>query len=123
MTTLHAHMSADIDDYRLTAPHPNEVDRKRIAKWLNHRERYKYVVPAVLPVTNGYLVRSPCCSRTVDPQGGEIDIARIEYLDNGQWQLSCKDDDQQKWLAHTTFENLPALLSMLVADEKREFWR
>ena len=63
----------------MNCPHPNEVDRKRISKTLAERDRYKYVAPSVLPDVDGYLVRSPCCSRNVDPDGGEIDIARIEY--------------------------------------------
>jgi hypothetical protein len=104
-------------------PHPNEVDRLRIEKFLGERERYKYVSPKILPVEEGYLVRSPCCSRTVDPQGGEIDIAKIEYQSGDFWRLYRKDDDRQCWCAHSEFHNLATLLALLVADPKREFWR
>ncbi len=104
-------------------PHPNEMDRLRIEKMLGERERYKYVSPKVLPDIEGYLVRSPCCSRTVAPDGGEIDIARIEYQSGDFWRLYCKDDSKACWRAHSEFHNLASLLALLVADPKREFWR
>lgn len=104
-------------------PHPNEVDRKRIEKTLAERERYKYVAPSVLPDVDGYLVRSPCCSRTIDPDGGEIDIARIEFQEGGFWRLHQKDDVNQRWRAHSEYLSLPTLLARLIADPKREFWR
>jgi len=104
-------------------PHPNEVDRKRIEKTLAARERYKYVAPKVLNADDGYLIRSPCCSRTVDPEGGEIDIARIEYQSGGFWRLYQKDDEKQYWRAHSEYLSLPTLLARLIADPKKEFWR
>ncbi|CAG0950513.1 hypothetical protein MTYP_00164 [Methylophilaceae bacterium] len=104
-------------------PHPNEVDRKRIEKTLAERERYKYVSPTVLPDMDGYLVRSPCCSRNVDQDGGVIDIARIEFQEGNFWRLYQKDDEKQRWRAHSEYLSLPVLLARLVADPKREFWR
>lgn len=95
----------------------------RIEKVLGERERYKYVSPKVLPDVEGYLVRSPCCSRTVDPDGGEIDIARIEYQSGDFWRLYRKDDEKQCWRAHSEYLSLSTLLARLVADPKREFWR
>ncbi len=106
-----------------TCPHPNEVDRKRIERSLAERERYKYVAPRVLPAEEGYLVRSPCCSRSVDPAGGEIDIARIEYQSGDFWRLYRKDDASQRWCAHSEYLSLAVLLSRLLADPKKEFWR
>jgi len=111
----------DYDDP--VCPHPNEVDRKRIEKTLAERERYKYVAPQVLPVEEGYIVRSPCCSRTVDPEGGEIDIARIEFQSGGFWRLYRKDDDANRWRPHSEYLSLAMLLARLIADPKREFWR
>lgn len=108
---------------KTTYPHPNDVDRKRIEKTLAERERYKYVAPRVLPDIDGYLVRSPCCSRTVDPQGGEIDIARIEFQEGGFWRLYQKDDVNQRWRPHSEYLSLPSLLARLIADPKKEFWR
>jgi hypothetical protein len=104
-------------------PHPNEVDRKRIEKTLAERDRYKYVAPKVLPAEEGYIVRSPCCSRTVDPAGGEIDIARIEYQSGGFWRLYRMDDNSGRWHAHSEYLSLGPLLARLAADPSREFWR
>lgn len=115
-------MEADLV-FDAPCPHPNEVDRKRIEKTLAERERYKYVAPSVLPDEDGYLVRSPCCSRTVDPDGGDIDIARIEYQSGGFWRLYQKDDANLRWRAHSEYLSLPVLLARLIADPKREFWR
>lgn len=109
--------------FSMPCPHPNEVDRKRIEKTLSGRERYKYVAPRVLPDMCGYLVRSPCCSRSVDPEGGEIDIARIELQEGGFWRLYRKDDARKCWRAHSEYLSLPMLLARLIADPKKEFWR
>lgn len=104
-------------------PHPNEVDRKRIEKALGDRERYKYVAPQIIPAEEGYIVRSPCCSRTVDPEGGEIDIARIEFQSGGFWRLYRMDDAVGRWRAHSEYLSLALLLARLAADPAREFWR
>ncbi len=104
-------------------PHPNEVDRKRIEKMLKARERYKYVAPTVEAIIDGYLVRSPCCSRTVDPTGGEIDIARIEFQPDGCWRLLQKNDELQNWRVHSEYLSLEKLLTRLITDHKKEFWR
>jgi len=104
-------------------PHPNEVDCKRIKKTLIQRKRYKYVAPIVLPEKDGYIVRSPCCSRTIDAKGGEIDIARIEYQVGDFWRLYRKDESNQYWRPHSEFQKLSTLLEVLIADSKREFWR
>ena len=109
--------------YSEVCPHPNEVDRKRIEKTLAERDRYKYVAPKVLPDAEGYLVRSPCCSRSVDPEGGEIDIARIEYQSGDFWRLYQKDDENKYWRPHSEYLSLPMLLARLIADPKKEFWR
>lgn len=116
-------MIAEYPVFISECPHPNEVDRKRIEKNLAERERYKYVAPMVLPFEDGYLIRSPCCSRTVDPEGGVIDVARIEYQEGGFWRLYRMDDEKQRWMAHSEYLNLNALLARLTADPKREFWR
>ena len=66
------------DNAATMAPrHPNELDLRRIARAIQGRERYRYVKPHVIAAEAGYLVRSPCCSRNVDPAGGEIDIALL----------------------------------------------
>lgn len=116
-------MIAEYPVYTEICPHPNDVDRKRIEKNLAQRARYKYVAPTVLPDKEGYLIQSPCCSRTVDPEGGVIDIARIEFQDGGFWRLYRKDDEKQRWVAHSEYLHLDPLLARLLADTRREFWR
>src|SRR3546814_5596575 len=72
------------------ARQPNEFDLMRVSRSLERRERYKYVTPTVLPVADGYLVRSPCCSRNIDPEGGEIDVALLAW-DDGRREWSLAD--------------------------------
>lgn len=103
--------------------HPNDVDCKRIEKLLSGRARYKYVNPIVVQDVQAYVVRSPCCSRTVDSHGGEIDIARIEYQQEGLWKLYRMDDAVRCWCMHSEYGNLSALMTLLVFDPNREFWR
>lgn len=103
--------------------HPNELDCKRIGKMLRGRRRYRYVSPGVVAERGGYLVRSPCCSRSIDSTGGEIDIARIEYLETGVWRLYRKDDHSRDWKLHSEYLNLKQLLDILLVDSRKEFWR
>jgi hypothetical protein len=116
-------MSLEQSIYLSECPHPNELDRKRIEKNLAERTRYKYVAPKVMPDIEGYIVRSPCCSRTVDPTGGEIDIARIEFQEEGFWRLYRKDDEKKRWMPHSEYISLNVLIKRLTSDTKREFWR
>ena len=71
----------------LAAPglHPNDVDKKRIEKALRARKRYRYVTPQVEPAERGYRIVSPCCSRNVDPTGGIVDVARIEFVESSRY--------------------------------------
>lgn len=52
-----------------------------------------------------------------------IDVARIEYQEGGFWRLYRMDDEKQRWMAHSEYLSLNALLARLTADTKREFWR
>ncbi|MGY3371859.1 hypothetical protein ACVWZL_008984 [Bradyrhizobium sp. GM2.4] len=56
-------------------PHPNELDRKRIERALISRKHS----PSVTPVKAGYLIESPCCSRNIVNDGGQIDVALFHY--------------------------------------------
>ena len=106
------------------SPQPNEVDRRRIERALEERARYRYVTPQVLPVAGGYRVVSPCCSRNVDAEGGEIDIAWIEYqAGSGAWRLHCKDHPHGEWALHTEGLRLQDLLQVLNEDSERVFWQ
>jgi len=103
--------------------HPNDVDRKRIERALEARARYRYVSPEVRPAEDGYRIESPCCSRNIDPAGGMIDIARLEYASGLQrWRLYRKDHARCEWTLFAEFGALTALLQMLNQDPERIFW-
>lgn len=103
---------------------PNEFDRKRIAHRLEARERYRYVQPSVVPIGGGYLIRSPCCSRNIDPHGGVIDIAMCLYAAGERsWQLFHMLHESQQWRFHSAHRKLDDLLEELNADPCRLFWR
>lgn len=103
--------------------HPNELDLRRIRRALDHRRRYRYVEPRVLGSACGYRIESPCCSRNVDPQGGVIDIARLEPVPaSGQWRLQRRDHQGQVWVVHGVFATLGAALAVLGEDPDRLFW-
>lgn len=104
--------------------HPNEIDLKRIENTLLKRARYRYVSVSVLPEENGYRVVSPCCSRTVDPDGGDIDIALIELDESANvWKLFSKNHVNQVWFLHLRAETLGQLLERLNEDPARLFWQ
>lgn len=103
---------------------PNEFDRKRIERALAGRMRYRYVSPSVLTIDGGYIVRSPCCSRNVDPNGGVVDVAMLLYDSPPKaWHLYGKDHDVQEWYLHATYDRLAGLLEHLNADPSRRFWQ
>lgn len=105
-------------------PHPNEIDLKRIERRLADRCRYRYVSPQVSPVPNGYEIRSPCCSRNIDKSGGMIDIAKLEYEQDGRsWRLYRKEHEGGSWLLHDVYTTLSELLDELNRDPERKFWQ
>lgn len=104
--------------------HPNEMDAMRVTRVIEQRERYRYVSPAVKSVENGYLVRSPCCSRNVDPDGGEIDIAWLDWNERQQeWILLRKDHKADCWVEDSRYARLGELLMRLNADPQKVFWQ
>jgi len=104
--------------------HPNDVDRKRIERALDARKRYRYVSPLVQNSDGGYWIRSPCCSRNVDREGGVIDIARLEYMEGRRaWRLYRKDHAQCEWQLVGEFVSLGPLLDVLNHDPDRIFWQ
>lgn len=104
--------------------HPNDVDRKRIEKALARRARYHYVTPRVRASESGYRIVSPCCSRNIDKNGGEIDIALIGFTPQGSgWSLFSRDHGGQVWVACGEFSTLASLLELLVTDSERRFWQ
>lgn len=104
--------------------HPNELDLKRIERALQARKRYRYVQPKVLAVAGGYRVESPCCSRNIDPEGGVIDVALLQFDGHRPaWNLYRKDHKNGMWELHSSHLLLPALLDRLNADPERIFWQ
>ncbi len=105
-------------------PQPNDVDRKRIERALARRERYRYVSPSVRTVTRGYRIESPCCSRNLDPSGGIVDIALLQYVPGRRvWQLYRRDHAARQWKLYDTYDRLHHLLQELNTDPERIFWQ
>ena len=104
--------------------HPNELDLRRIERALAKRKRYRYVTPEVHGDTDGYVIKSSCCSRNIDPEGGVIDIARIEYRpERRDWRLYHKDHQIGHWIMHGEFQNLAQVIELLNQDPRRRFWQ
>jgi hypothetical protein len=98
------------------------LDVRRIEKALRERARYKYVHPRVEREGLGWKIVSPNCSRNIDPQGGEIDIAWLVPSSQGGWLLYSRDHSLDCWQLRGRGA-LPALLAQLSADPQREFWQ
>jgi hypothetical protein len=104
--------------------HPNELDLRRVARALGTRRRYRYVEPSVLPTEDGYLIRSACCSRNIDPDGGVIDIALLRWDETARgWCLYRRDHAAQGWITDRRFARLPDLFERLNSDPDRIFWQ
>ncbi|WP_426441251.1 hypothetical protein [Bradyrhizobium genosp. P] len=105
-------------------PHPNELDRKRIEQALSARKRYRWVSPHVEPLTSGYLVASPCCSRNIDTEGGLVDVALIHYDRlSAIWKLFRKDHALGIWEFHSVHLRLGAVTDEINADLDKVFWQ
>lgn len=106
------------------SPHPNELDRRRIQRALEKRKRYRYVTPEVRGIEGGYEIVSACCSRNIDPEGGVIDIARLEFkAQSRHWELYRKDHRSGGWIRHGEYPALPGILELLNEDPDRQFWQ
>jgi hypothetical protein len=104
--------------------HPNELDRRRIERALQHRKRYRYVTPNVCPSADGYVIQSPCCSRNIDCDGGVIDIAKLEFhADRRCWRLYHKDHEIGHWIMHGEYQSWSQILDLLNQDPDRRFWQ
>jgi len=102
------------------------LDGHRIARALETRARYRYVRPAVAPADPahgaGWQVRSPNCSRNIDPAGGEIAIAWLEPQGGGRWRLHARDHAAGRWTLNADDLPLGQALALLNADPDRVFW-
>ena len=99
------------------------LESERIRQALEERTRYKYVQPRVVREGLGWKVVSPNCSRNVDPQGGEVDIAWLVPSNGGEWLLFSRDHAQDCWQLRHHERSLSAVLAHLCADHEREFWQ
>ena len=108
----------------LVGGHVFVLDRVRIEVALEGRHRYKYVHPRVLREGLGWKVVSPNCSRNIDREGGEIDIAWLEPEPDGRgrWRLHRRDHRCALWTLHSEGLTLPEALTLLCEDSSREFW-
>lgn len=99
----------------------HDLTARRIERALARRQRYRYVQPQVAADGQGWVVSSPCCSRNVDPHGGEIPIARLEPVPGG-WALQARCHAEDRWMLHSQAERLADLLDQVCRDEARVFW-
>lgn len=100
----------------------SSLDQRRIERALEARTRYKYVHPRVVREGLGWKIVSPNCSRNIDADGGEIDIAWLVPYSGG-WLLYSRDHVQDCWRLRGQDQVLFALLAHLCADPDREFWQ
>ena len=99
-----------------------DLMQHRLERALRERARYRYVLPVVLPEGDGYRIQSPCCSRTVEPSGGLIDIALLLPQGQHRWSLHARDHVNQVWLERYAGQPLEHLLELLCLDSERQFW-
>jgi hypothetical protein len=103
---------------------PNELDLRRIIRMLRKRARYRYVSVKVIAAAGGYVILSPCCSRTIDNAGGIIEIARIEYDEHfSLWKLFSKDHVRSEWCMRHSGQRLRQVMEKLNQDPERFFWQ
>lgn len=98
-----------------------ELVRRRVLRALAARGRYRYVQPALEDTPLGWVITSPCCSRNIDPDGGVIDIARLQQAD-GHWLLYSRDHALDCWVLHSRSRTIDAPLRALCEDPQRVFW-
>lgn len=94
----------------------------RIQRSLRARLRYRYVRPHVKREGAGWKIVSPNCSRNIDPDGGEIDIAWFEPLPAGRWLLHARDHASAAWRPVCGTRDLTSALEIVCADESRVYW-
>ena len=126
MIQRQAHVGGSGGRGRPAMPEPGNVltlDRVRIERGIAQRERYKYVVPRVEREGLGWKIVSPNCSRNIDPQGGEIDIAWLVPTSDGRWLLHARDHAQGCWRLRVAGLTLADALARVCADPAREFWQ
>jgi hypothetical protein len=100
-----------------------DLVRVRIERALRRRARYRWVRPRVEAEGAGWKVVSPDCSRRVDPQGGEIDIAWLLPAEQGRWLLHVPERAAGGWRLEDSLAGLDAALQRLCQDPLGRYWR
>lgn len=100
----------------------HDLLQHRLERALRERVRYRYVQPTVLSEGDSYRIQSPCCSRTVDPTGGLIDIALLVPHTANSWCLCSRDHASHTWVVRFKNESLDSVLDLLCVDSERQFW-
>ena len=122
MATVPAVPAQVLDLARARAQRDHRLVCEQIVAALPQRVRYRYVQPRVDGVDTHWTIYSPCCSRNIDPEGGEIAIARLERPEPGRWQLLAMDHSSRAWRLHSESQDLLELLDLICLDAHREFW-
>ncbi len=99
-----------------------DLVRARIERAIARRSRYKYVQARVEREGPAWKIVSPNCSRKVDPQGGDIDIACFVPDEQGLWRLQSRDHAQACWRTAEDGLTLQAALERVCEDPLRIFW-
>ena len=100
-----------------------DLDLRRIERALSHRTRYKYVHPRVEREGAGWKLVAPNCSRKIDAQGRDINIASFQPDSQGHWQLYARDHAAQCWRLKHSGLTLTQALEQVCVDVDREFWQ
>jgi hypothetical protein len=104
------------------------LDVVRIERALAGRARYRYVQPRVQAAPRalglGWTIASPNCSRQIDPDGGDIDIAWFEPATGqpGRWRLHRRDHAQGQWVLQAEGLTLEQALAQVCADPLGVWW-
>ena len=94
----------------------------RLERALRERVRYRYVRPLVAQEGEAFRIRSPNCSRKVDPSGGVIDIALLVPHGGNSWCLCSRDHAADEWVPRLQNAALDDALDALCIDHDRQFW-
>lgn len=97
-------------------------ERARIERALPQRHRYRYVQPRVEAEGAGWKVVSPNCSRSIDPEGGEIDIVWFEPQPGGLWRLHARDHATACWRPTAEGLSLDQAIERVLADPVGAYW-
>lgn len=103
------------------------LDAARIERALSRRTRYRYVQPRVQAQSPqpGWIIVSPNCSRNIDPNGGDIDIAWFEPIEDRppvQWRLHRRDHAQACWVPTAEGLTLSQALALVCSDSLGIYW-